>query len=134
MVRVAQERIAAAGLADRLRAIQADLTSDRLDGTYDVVWSSMALHHVHDVDALFRAVAALLIAGGRLAIADLDRDPEGLFHADKPEFDGHDGFDRDDLAERLGRAGFTDIGFTDATSITKGDREFGLFLCTATKA
>jgi SAM-dependent methyltransferase len=134
MVRVAQERIEAAGLGDRLRAVQADLTTDRLDGEYDVVWSSMALHHVHDLDGLLRSVADLLVDGGRLCIADLDADPDGAFHADKVDFDGHHGFDRDLLREQLGRAGFADVGFVDATTILKADREFGVFLCTATKA
>ena len=83
MVQVARERIEAAGLSDRLRAVQADLTIDRLDGVYDVVWSSMALHHVPDLDGLLRSVAGLLVDGGRLAIADLDEDPDGAFHADK---------------------------------------------------
>lgn len=134
MVEVARQRIEAAGLSGRLRAVQADLTTDQLDGAYDVVWSSMALHHVHDVDGLLRAVARLLVDGGRLAIADLDEDPEGAFHADKVDFDGHHGFDRQRLAETLVGAGFTDVHFADATTILKGDREFGLFLCTATKA
>ena len=57
MVRVARERIEEAGLSDRLRAVQADLTTDRLDGSYDVAWSSMALHHVRDLDGLLRSVA-----------------------------------------------------------------------------
>ena len=131
MVQVARERIEAAGLGDRLRAVQADLTTDRLDGAYDVVWSSMALHHVQDLDGLLRAVAALLVNGGRLCIADLDQDPEGAFHADKIDFDGHHGFDRQRLAERLTRAGFADVGFVDATTILKDGREFGVFLCTA---
>lgn len=133
MVRVARERIEMAGLGDRLRAVQADLTTDRLDGAYDVVWSSMALHHVRDLDALLRSVAGLLVAGGRLCIADLEEDPDGAFHADKVDFDGHHGFDRQHLAERLARAGFVDVSFTDATSILKDDREFGVFLCTATR-
>jgi len=133
MVEVAQERIETAGLADRLRAVQADLTIDRLDGTYDVIWSSMALHHVHDVDRLLRSLAGLLVDGGRVAIADLDTDPDGAFHADKVDFDGHDGFDRQDLAAQLASAGFADVTFVDVTTILKGDREFGLFLCTATK-
>ncbi len=133
MVRVAQERIEAAGLRDRLRAAQADLTTDPLDGAYDVVWSSMALHHVADPDGLLRSVAGLLVNGGRLAIADLDDDPDGAFHAEKPDFDGHHGFDRQRLAEQLAHAGFVDVSFTDATTILKGDREFGVFLCTATK-
>ena len=77
MVQVAQERIEAAGLGDRLRAVRADLTTDLLDGAFDVAWSSMALHHVQDVDALLRSVAGLMVNGGRLAIADLDEDADG---------------------------------------------------------
>ena len=133
MVQVARERIEAAGLSDRLRAVQADLTTDQLDGSFDVVWSSMALHHVQHLDELLQAVAGLLVDGGRLAIADLDEDPDGAFHAGKADFDGHHGFDRDRLAEQLTRAGFTDVRFVDATTILKDDREFGVFLCTATK-
>ncbi len=133
MVQVAQERIEAAGLSDRLRAVRADLTTDPLDGAYDVAWSSMALHHVQDLDALLRSVAALLVDGGRLAIADLDEDPDGAFHADKVDFDGHHGFNREQLTEQLASAGFVDVVFVDATTILKSDREFGVFLCTATK-
>ncbi|WP_426246930.1 class I SAM-dependent methyltransferase [Nocardioides sp. LHG3406-4] len=133
MVQVARERIEAAGLGDRLRAVQADLTVNRLGGAYDVVWSSMALHHVHDLDGLLRSVAGLLVDGGRLAIADLDEDADGAFHAGKADFDGHHGFDRQHLGEQLARAGFADVSFVDATTILKGDREFGVFLCTATK-
>ncbi|MEO7423059.1 MAG: class I SAM-dependent methyltransferase [Ornithinibacter sp.] len=134
MVQVAQERIEAAGLSDRLRAVRADLTTGPLDGAYAVVWSSMALHHVQDLDGLLRSVARLLVTGGRLAIADLDEDPEGAFHAEKIDFDGHHGFDRRGLAEQLAHAGFTDVRFVDATTILKGGREFGVFLCTATKS
>jgi ubiquinone/menaquinone biosynthesis C-methylase UbiE len=133
MVQVARERIQAAGLSDRLRAVQVDLTTHPLDGAFDVVWSSMALHHVRDLDGLLRSVAELLVNGGRLAIADLDEDRDGAFHADKVDFDGHHGFDRQRLAEQLADAGFDDVRFVDATSILKGDREFGVFLCTATK-
>ncbi len=133
MVQVAQERIKAAGLSDRLRAVQADLTTDRLDGAYDVVWSSMAMHHVHDIEEILQSVAGHLVHGGRLLIADLDKDPDGAFHADKVDFDGHHGFDRQRLTEQLAAAGFGDVSFVDATTILKNDREFGVFLCTATK-
>ncbi len=133
MVRVARERIAEAGLSDRLRAVRADLTTDRLDGSYDVVWSSMALHHVQDLDGLLRSVAGLLVDGGQLAVADLEEDPDGAFHADMADFDGHHGFDRERLTEQLASAGFANVSFVDVTTILKGDREFGVFLCTATK-
>jgi 2-polyprenyl-3-methyl-5-hydroxy-6-metoxy-1,4-benzoquinol methylase len=134
MVRVAQQRIEEAGLADRLCAVEADLTTDAIEGVYDVAWSSMALHHVQDLDALLRSVAGLLVDGGRLCIADLDEDPEGAFHADRVDFDGHHGFRRHHLAEQLTQAGFVDARFVDATTVLKNDREFGVFLCTATKA
>jgi 2-polyprenyl-3-methyl-5-hydroxy-6-metoxy-1,4-benzoquinol methylase len=133
MVQVARERIEEAGLSGRLSAHRADLTTDRLGGSFDVVWSSMALHHVQDLEGLLRAVAGLLVDGGRLAIADLDEDPDGAFHADLADFDGHHGFDRERLTGQLARAGFTDVSFVDATTIPRGDREFGVFLCTATK-
>lgn len=133
MVQVARERIEGAGLSDRLRAVRADLTADRLGESFDVVWSSMAFHHVQDLDGLLRSVAGLLVDGGRLAIADLDEDPDGAFHAGTADFDGHHGFDRERLAEQLARAGFANVSFVDATTILKDDREFGVFLCTATK-
>ncbi|WP_323793740.1 class I SAM-dependent methyltransferase [Nocardioides sp.] len=133
MMKVAQDRIDAAGLGDQLSTLRADLTTDRLDETFDVAWSSMALHHVKDLDALLRAVADLLVDGGRLAIADLEDDPDGAFHAGKADFDGHHGFKRDQLAAQLEQAGFGDVAFVDATTITKNDREFVVFLCTATK-
>ncbi len=133
MVQVAQERIEAAGLSDRLSAVQIDLTKESLEGTYDVAWSSMALHHVQDLDELLRSVAGLLVDGGQLAIADLDKDPEGAFHADVVDFDGHHGFDRERLTAQLNSAGFGKVAFVDATTIVKNDREFVVFLCTATK-
>ena len=98
-----------------------------------MVWSSLALHHVPDLDALLRAVAELLVEGGRLAVADLEKDPDGAFHAGKADFDGHHGFDRDALAERLRAAGFCDVRFDAVTTILKEGREFGVFLCTATR-
>ena len=133
MMKVAQDRIDAAGLGEQLSTLRADLTTDRLDETFDVAWSSMALHHVKDLDALLRAVADLLVDGGRLAIADLEDDPDGAFHAGKADFDGHHGFKREQLAAQLEQAGFGDVAFVDATTIVKNDREFVVFLCTATK-
>ncbi len=133
MIQIARQRIEQAALGDRLRAVRADLITDRLGGSYNVVWSSMALHHVPDLDGLLRSVAGLLVDGGQLAIADLDEDPDGAFHANNADFDGHHGFDRERLTEQLVRAGFANVRFIDATTILKGDREFGVFLCTATK-
>jgi hypothetical protein len=83
--------------------------------------------------SLLRSVAELLVDGGRLAIADPDEDPDGAFHADRVDFDGHHGFDRQRHTEQLTRAGFANVSFVDVTTTLKNGREFGVFLCTATK-
>ena len=51
----------------------------------------------------------------------------------RTDFDGHHGFDRERLTAQLARAGSANVSFVDATTILKGDREYGVFLCTATK-
>ena len=66
-------------------------------------------------------------------IADLDEDLEGAYHAEEVDFAGHHGFDRHRLAEQLTDAGFAEVSSIDATTTLNGDREFGVFLCTATK-
>ena len=58
-----------------------------------------------DLDALLRTVAALLVEGGRLAVADLEEDPTVPSTPAKPGSKGDHGFDPDRLAEQLEREG-----------------------------
>lgn len=69
-----------------------------------VVTASMVLHHVQDVDEALAAFHALLPAGGRLAVADLDEE-DGSFHGQDMHF-WHKGFQREALAARVREAGF----------------------------
>lgn len=65
------------GLADRVRLLRADLPDD-LRGTAlaadlggaDLVWSSMAVHHLGDQEAALRDLAGLLRPGGLLAVVE----------------------------------------------------------------
>jgi len=63
---------------------------------------------------------------------DLDADPHGLFHRAHPDFDGHDGFAREDLVRWLTAAGCTRVEVTTATELVKEvdgvERTFPLFL------
>lgn len=107
---------------------------DHLEGRYDAVISSMTLHHIADIHALFQHFAAVLVPGGWLAVADLDLDG-GLFHENS---DGvyHNGFDRAALAQLLTESGFEQTHCTTAAEVTKptatGEpRTFPIFLLTA---
>jgi hypothetical protein len=97
----------------------------------------MTLHHVRDTILAARTFHSLLLPGGRIAIADLDAE-SGEFH-EKPGIAEHDGFDRMQLKQVFSRAGFVDIRFTEAATITKPSsrtgigRNFSIFLFTATR-
>lgn len=101
---------------------------------YDLVLSQLALHHMGDIRAVMHTAYGLLNDGGWVAIADLDDDPTGDFHADHADFHGHNGFRRDDIAQWLTDAGFVDVATTTAAHIPREidghERQFPLFLAT----
>ncbi|MDP3564987.1 MAG: class I SAM-dependent methyltransferase [Methanoregula sp.] len=104
---------------------------------FDLIVSSMTLHHVRDTAAAARTFHELLLTGGRIAIADLDSD-NGEFH-EAPGIAEHDGIDRNNLQQVFKRAGFGSIRFSDAATIHKTSshtgkpRDFTLFLMTAVR-
>ncbi len=75
---------------------------------YDVIFSSMVLHHIRDVRSETQGLARRLTPGGRFIWIDLDED-DGSFHASEPGFDGHNGFSRSEVQEILEDAGFREI-------------------------
>lgn len=132
MLEVAAKKIAATG--DRhVRAVNLDLMSGPLpDRRFDVVFSAMTLHHIPDTQGILRRFLAVLKRPGFLCIADLDTE-DGAFHGEG--FDGHFGFDRDQLAAKVRAAGFASVRFTTAYEMTKavagGQRTFPIFLMVA---
>lgn len=118
MLAVVREKAAALGVTN-MTARQADLAAGYLptpEERYDLVYTSMTLHHVRDTDAILAAFFSLLRLGGALCVADLDPE-DGSFHG--PEVDVHHGFDRDALAAKLGGAGFVDVACEPAFDIVK---------------
>jgi SAM-dependent methyltransferase len=60
------------GLAGRVTTVEADLDADWPPlGPADVVWSSLALHHLADPGVALKKIAGLLRPGGFLAVAEL---------------------------------------------------------------
>lgn len=134
MLAVVREKIAALR-APGAKAVHLDLSTGAPPAErYDLVCTLMTLHHVADTEALLRRFHDLLSPGGIACIVDLDEEG-GAFH--EPGFQGHNGFDRAELARQLGRAGFAGVRITTAYEMTKetsaGPRRFPLFLATATR-
>ena len=135
MLAVVAEKIAARR-APNMTAVKLDLMADAVPTQrFDLIYTSMTLHHVPDTDAILRIFHDLLNPGGSLCIADLDKE-DGSFHG--PEIDVHHGFDRADLNLRAARAGFTDMQFQTVFNISKeqgsGPRDYPVFLLTARRA
>jgi 2-polyprenyl-3-methyl-5-hydroxy-6-metoxy-1,4-benzoquinol methylase len=136
MLAVLKAKIDRLGLAN-VRTQYCDLDQgDRLAGRYDLVISSMTLHHVKEVGPLLASLHAVLTPGGSLCLADLDSE-EGQFH-DNPAGVFHSGFDRRLLLQALGAAGFVEGRAATAAAIEKPGRDgaircFTVFLMTARK-
>lgn len=129
MLEVVNEKIAAQGVPN-MTTMKIDLHSDpHPQQRFDLIVTSMTLHHVPDTDHILRVFHDLLNPGGYLCIADLDQE-DGSFHG--VEVDVHHGFDRDALSLSAAAAGFSDIGFRTVFSIAKeysgGTREYPVFL------
>jgi len=97
---------------------------------FDLIVSSMVMHHVRRLPVVLSAFAELLVDGGRVCIADLDRE-DGTFHTH--DFDGHHGFDRGELRTGLEQAGLVDVTITDCTQIERDGLTYSVFLATAVK-
>ncbi len=135
MLAVARAKIASAR-DERMEAVRLDLLADPMPAQkFDLVYSLMTLHHIGDTDGILRRFHDVLARSGVLCIADLDRE-DGSFHG--PGFDGHNGFDRAELAAKARQAGFADVRFTTAYEMKKeaggAMRTFPIFLMIAVKA
>lgn len=108
---------------------------ERPAGRYHLIVSSMTLHHVAELLPLFRLFHELLLPGGAVCLADLDKE-DGTFH-DDPTGVHHFGFERPQLMEMLAGEGFTGLRETTAAVIRKGPpgstRDYPVFLVYAGK-
>jgi len=123
------EKIAVAGISNvKSRYLNLE-ESLKFEEKFDLIVSSMTLHHIKEPQKLFASLLPTLKSGGYIAFADLEEE-DGTFH-DDPSGVHHNGFSRSKLQELLESAGFITIKIVEATSITKGEREFPVLLATA---
>lgn len=116
-------------LGCKLEIVQADLEQTDLEETFDGIVSSMTMHHIRDIRAMFRKFHHMVRPGGFIAISDLDRE-DGSFHTeDTGVF--HFGFERDFMVDAAAEAGFFDIEVVTASIARKPHGDFPVFLLTA---
>ncbi len=112
--------------------VEADIMKFSPKERFDGIVSSMTIHHIENIPALFQKLYDLLLPGGFIALADLTLE-DGSFHSDNTSV-YHFGFDPDALAQTAKEAGFENIGTHHASTITKPHRNFDIFLLTGKKS
>ena len=115
----------------KLEIAELDLTKETLNTKFDAIISSMTIHHIKDVQAIFNKFYVLLNNNGTIAIADLDKE-DGSFHSeDTGVF--HFGFDRNEFMKIAANAGFKDLKIETASTIDKATGKLPVFLLTGKK-
>ena len=84
-----------------------------------MVVSSIVMQHIAEIGRVLRAFHDMLLPGGILCIAELDKE-QGVFHSsDAAASVHHHGFDRKAFKEHLTAAGFSDIKSVTAHVVRK---------------
>jgi len=114
-----------------IEAIEQDIVAKPLTKVFDGIVSSMTLHHIEDLEAFFKSIYKNLSEGSFLAIADLEKE-DGTFHSDNTGV-YHFGFEKEQLCSIVEKCGFKDVSFENITTINKPQKDFGVFLLSATR-
>ena len=118
-------------VACELEVIEMDLSSTQLQQKFDGIISSMTLHHVEDLEALFKKFYSLLEDEGTIALSDLYTE-DGSFHSENTGV-FHFGFEEEFICECAKKAGFKNINCEQVSVAKKPHAEFPIFLLTARK-
>jgi ubiquinone/menaquinone biosynthesis C-methylase UbiE len=136
MLDVLKRKLQEKGISNVTTRIMDLETAEDWGGPYDLVVSSMTLHHISDISRLLHNLSSVLRPDGYLCIADLDKEC-GKFHRNG-EVVPHDGFDRVIMKREFGNAGLYNIRNYTVAMPVKPDscgemRCFTVFLMTGRK-
>lgn len=122
---------------DNVETLELDATTGLPEEQFDLIFSSMTMHHIDDIPALFSSLYLRLAPGGWLTVADLESE-DGSFHADSAGI-RHHGFDPEAVREWLTSAGFKEVGVETIHQVHKENpsgktRIYPVFLASGEKA
>lgn len=118
MISVLKEKIAKEGIKNFI-PLQLDLFEKDLRGLkMDVIYTLMTLHHMLDIKETLTVFNSIIEPNGFLCIADLVKE-DGSFHAQHDGFDGHNGFDKDELSGIMLKTGFKPVYYKECFVIEK---------------
>ena len=136
MIKQLEDKVAEHNL-DKITVTQLNINDDHdLKSEYDIIYSSMSLHHVTSLEETLQNFYDLLQDGGQLCIVDLDKE-DGSFHSQESNFLGYNGFEQKELSQLLEQVGFNNIMsetfYNDERSIGNRNIEYSLFIMKAQK-
>ena len=107
------------------------------EARFDLVFAVMSFHHIRDTERLLKIIARVLKPGGFFCLIDLEKE-DGSFHSHIPGFDGHNGFDREELKKQLTGAGLSVLSNRLVNEMKKPgpdgrERSYPLFFMKAVK-
>ena len=135
MVKVMLEKLDLMQISN-IHPLQCDLEKEEYsEQTFDLVFMQMVLHHVIQIKPFLEKCFHLLNVGGSIAIADLYTE-DGSFHG--AGFDGHWGFNIEELSKTLLSIGFSKIEHEQCYDMQKTNesgqtKSYPIFLLRASK-
>lgn len=122
---------------ENIKTYCCDIMEDAPNKKYDIIYSSMVLHHIEDISKLCKKFNSMLNPEGKLCIVDLDEE-DGTFHKNEAGFKGHNGFSQEWMKNILESNGFCDIKsyiFYEGTKeIDHKEIQYSLFIMTGNKS
>lgn len=113
-------------------AYKLDINEEQKDlEKFDVIYTSMVLHHILDTERTLKSLYSLLKEDGCLCIVDLDEE-DGSFHSNYENYDGHNGFNQQELGSMMKHIGFKEVSskiiYRDIKEIDDKRIDYSLFL------
>lgn len=113
-----------------------DINNVSIKEKYDIIYNSMALHHIVDVKNLINKLYNLINEDGALCIVDLNEE-DGRFHKNEKDFNGHNGFNQKWLRDIIKEVGFKSVTsytfYNGMKNIDDEVVEYSLFILLAVK-